>query len=163
VNPKNHTSGIFQESAAKFRFAIVVSRFNRPITERLLTGTEQCLREHSVPEKNWKVVYCPGSFELPQVANRLAAQKKWDAIICLGVIIRGETPHFEYISTETARGIQDVALRHSLPVVFGVLTTDNEQQALDRIGGSQGHKGREAALTAIEMAALFRTLKRTSR
>ena len=163
MNPKNHTSGIFQESAAKFRFAIVVSRFNRPITERLLTGTEQCLREHSVPEKNWKVVYCPGSFELPQVANRLAAQKKWDAIICLGVIIRGETPHFEYISTETARGIQDVALRHSLPVVFGVLTTDNEQQALDRIGGSQGHKGREAALTAIEMAALFRTLKRTSR
>ena len=163
MNPKNHTSGIFQESAAKFRFAIVVSRFNRPITERLLTGTEQCLREHSVPEKNWKVVYCPGSFELPQVANRLAAQKKWDAIICLGVIIRGETPHFEYISTETARGIQDVALRHSLPVVFGVLTTDNEQQALDRIGGSQGHKGREAALTAIEMAALFRILNRTTR
>jgi 6,7-dimethyl-8-ribityllumazine synthase len=97
------------------------------------------------------------------VANRLAAQKKWDAIICLGAVIRGETPHFEYISAETARGIQDVALRHSVPVIFGVLTTNNEQQALDRIGGSQGQKGWDAALTAIEMAALFRTLKRTSR
>jgi 6,7-dimethyl-8-ribityllumazine synthase len=163
VNPKNHTSRTVQESAAKFRFAIVVSRFNLPITERLLEGAEQCLRKHNVPEKNRKVVYCPGSFELPQVANRLAAQKKWDAIICLGAIIRGETPHFEYISAETARGIQDVSLRHSLPVIFGVLTTDNEQQALDRIGGSQGHKGWDAALTAIEMAALFRTLKRISR
>ena len=163
MNPKNHTSGIFQESAAKFRFAIVVSRFNRPITERLLTGTEQCLREHNVPEKNWRVVYCPGSFELPQVANRLAAQKKWDAIICLGAVVRGETPHFEYISAEAARGIQDVSLRHSLPVIFGVLTTDNEQQALDRIDGSQGHKGWDAALTAIEMAALFRILNRTTR
>jgi len=163
VNSKNHTLRTFQESAAKFRFAIVVSRFNHPITERLLEGAEQCLREHNVPEKNREIVYCPGSFELPQVANRLAAQKKWDAIICLGAIIRGDTPHFEYVSAETARGIQDVALRHSLPVIFGVLTTNNEQQALDRIGGSQGHKGWDAALTAIEMAALFRTLKRTSR
>ena len=163
MNPKNHTSRTVQESAAKFRFAIVVSRFNQPITERLLAGAEQCLREHNVPEKNWRVVYCPGSFELPQVANRLAAQKKWDAIICLGAVVRGETPHFEYISAEAARGIQDVALRHSLPVIFGVLTTDNEQQALDRIGGSQGHKGWDAALTAIEMAALFRILNRTTR
>jgi 6,7-dimethyl-8-ribityllumazine synthase len=163
VNPKNHTPRTFQESAAKFRFAIVVSRFNHSITERLLEGAEQCLREHNVSEKNRKVVYCPGAFELPQVANRLAEQKKWDAIICLGAVIRGETPHFEYVSTETARGIQTVALRHSLPVVFGVLTTDNEQQAIDRAGGSQGHKGRDAALTAIEMAALFRALKHTSR
>jgi 6,7-dimethyl-8-ribityllumazine synthase len=163
VNPKNHTPRNVQLSSAKLRFAIIVSKFNYPITEKLLDGAEQCLRKHNIPEKNWKVVYCPGSFELPQVANRLAAQKKWDAIICLGAVIRGETPHFEYISAETARGIQDVALRHSLPVIFGVLTTDNEQQALDRIGGSQGHKGWDAALTAIEMAALFRTLKRTTR
>jgi 6,7-dimethyl-8-ribityllumazine synthase len=163
VNPKKHTPRLVQESAAKFQFAIVVSRFNHSITEKLLEGAEHCLREHSVSEKNRTVVYCPGSFELPQVANRLAAQKKWDAIICLGAIIRGDTPHFEYISRETARGIQDVALRHSLPVIFGVLTTDNEQQALDRIGGSQGHKGWDAALTAIEMATLFRTLKRTPR
>lgn len=163
MNPKNNTPLILQESAAKFRFAIIVSRFNHSITEKLLEGAERCLQKHHVSEKNKTVVYCPGSFELPQVANRLAAQKKWDAIICLGAIIRGDTPHFEYISTETARGIQDVALRYSLPVIFGVLTTDNEQQALDRIGGSQGHKGWDAALTAIEMAILFRSLKRSSR
>jgi 6,7-dimethyl-8-ribityllumazine synthase len=162
MNPKNHTLRVFQKSAAKFRIAIIVSKFNTLITDRMLEGAERCLREHKVPEKNRKVVYCPGAFELPQVANRLAAQKKWDAIICLGAIIRGETPHFEYISTETARGIQDVALRHSLPVVFGVLTTDNEQQALDRTGGSQGHKGWDAALTAVEMVTLFRTCKRTT-
>ena len=107
------------------------------------------------------MIFCPGAFELPQVANRLALQKKWDVIICLGAVIRGDTPHFKYVSTETARGIQNVALRHTIPVVFGVLTTDNEQQALDRVGGTQGHKGWDAALTALEMAALFRTLKRT--
>ena len=129
----------------------------------MLEGAEQCLRDNGVPEKNWKVVFCPGAFELPQVANRLAAQNKWDAIICLGAVIRGDTPHFEYISSETARGIQDVALRYSLPVVFGVLTTDNERQALDRAGGAQGHKGWDAALTALEMAAFFKTLKRKSR
>jgi 6,7-dimethyl-8-ribityllumazine synthase len=163
VNPKNHTLPAFLELAAKFRFAIVVSRFNFSITAKLLEGAERCLREQSVPEKNRKVVFCPGAFELPQVANRLAAQKKWDAILCLGAVIRGETPHFEYISAETARGIQEVALRHSIPVVFGVLTTDNEQQAWDRVGGKEGHKGWDAAMTAIEMAALFHTLKCTSR
>jgi 6,7-dimethyl-8-ribityllumazine synthase len=163
VNQKKHTTRTLQESAAKFRFALVVSRFNHPITEKLLEGAERCLLEHNVSEKNRKVVYCPGSFELPQVANRLALQKKWDAIICLGAVIRGETPHFEYVSAETARGIQEVALRHSLPVIFGVLTTDNEQQALDRVGGLHGHKGWDAALTAIEMVTLFQTLKRTSR
>jgi 6,7-dimethyl-8-ribityllumazine synthase len=105
------------------------------------------------------VFYCPGSFELPLVADRLAAQKRWDAVICLGAIIRGETPHFAYVSAETARGIQDVALRCSLPVIFGVLTTDNKKQALDRSGGGRGHKGWDAAVTAIEMAALLRTLK----
>jgi len=163
VNPKNHIPREFQESAKKFRFAIVVSKFNQPVTERLLEGVEQCLSKHSIPAKNRKVIYCPGSFELPQVANRLAAQKKWNAIICLGAIIRGETPHFEYVSAETARGIQDVSLRYSIPVVFGVLTTNTEKQALDRTGGPQGNKGWDAALTAIEMAGLFRTLKSTLR
>jgi 6,7-dimethyl-8-ribityllumazine synthase len=163
VNTKNNIPHSFVGSTAKFRFAIIVSRFHNSITEKLLEGAEKCLCEHSVPKKNQKVIYCPGAFELPQVANRLAAQKKWDAIICLGVVIRGDTPHFEYISAETARGIQEVALRHSIPVIFGVLTTDNEQQALDRVGGTQGHKGWDAALTAIEMVALFHTLKLTSR
>ena len=157
------TSKTFQGSTDKLQFVIVVSRFNQHITSKLLEGAEQCLRDNGVPEKNWKVVFCPGAFELPQVANRLAAQNKWDAIICLGAVIRGDTPHFEYISSETARGIQDVALRYSLPVVFGVLTTDNERQALDRAGGAQGHKGWDAALTALEMAAFFKTLKRKSR
>jgi len=163
MNQKKNTPQTFQGSAAKLRFAVVVSRFNHHITAKLLEGAEHCLRDHGVPEKNRKVIFCPGAFELPQVANWLAVQKKWDAIICLGAIIRGDTPHFKYISAETARGIQDVALRHSLPVVFGVLTTDNEQQALDRVGGPQGHKGWDAALTALEMAALFKTLKRVSR
>ncbi len=163
MNPRKQTSKTFQGSTAKLQFVIVVSRFNKHITSKLLEGAEQCLRDNGVPEKNWKVVFCPGAFELPQVANRLAAQNKWDAIICLGAVIRGDTPHFEYISSETARGIQDVALRYSLPVVFGVLTTDNERQALDRAGGAQGHKGWDAALTALEMAAFFKTLKRKSR
>lgn len=154
---------MFQGSAATLHFAIVVSRFNHHITAKLLEGAEDCLRDHGVPEKNRKVIFCPGAFELPQVANRLAFQRKWDAIICLGAVIRGDTPHFEYISAETARGIQEVALRYSLPVVFGVLTTDNEQQARDRVGGMQGNKGWDAALTALEMAALFKTLKRKSR
>jgi len=163
MNPMKQTSKTFQGSTDKLQFVIVVSRFNQHITSKLLEGAEQCLRDNGVPEKNWKVVFCPGAFELPQVANRLAAQNKWDAIICLGAVIRGDTPHFEYISSETARGIQDVALRYSLPVVFGVLTTDNERQALDRAGGAQGHKGWDAALTALEMAAFFKTLKRKSR
>lgn len=146
-----------------FRFALVVSRFNPSITTKLLAGAERCLRKHHIPQKNWQVFYCPGSFELPQVAHWLAAQKKWDAIICLGAVIRGETPHFEYVATETAHGIQQVALHHSIPIIFGVLTTDNEMQAIDRVGGSQGHKGWDAAVTAIEMVALYRTLKRKRR
>jgi len=163
MNPKGHTPRAFQGSAAKLRFALVVSRFNLPITEKLLEGAERCFHDHGVPVKNRKVVYCPGAFELPQVAQQLAQQKRWDAIICLGAVIRGETPHFDYVCRETARGIQDVALRYSIPVVFGVLTTDNERQALDRIGGPQGDKGWDAALTAMDMAFLFQSLKRTSR
>jgi 6,7-dimethyl-8-ribityllumazine synthase len=158
VNSKAETLRTFQGSAAAFRFAIVVSRFNFSVSSRLLEGAERCLLHHNVPKKNWKVFYCPGSFELPLVADRLAAQKRWDAIICLGAIIRGETPHFKYISTEAARGIQNVALHHSLPVIFGVLTTKNEKQALERSGGVHGHKGWDAAVTAMEMAALLRTL-----
>jgi 6,7-dimethyl-8-ribityllumazine synthase len=163
MNVKKKSQKIFKGSVTTMRFAVVVSRFHDHITAKLLEGVEHCLHDHGVPEENRKVFFCPGAFELPQVANQLAIQKNWDAIICLGVIIRGDTPHFEYISAETAHGIQDVALRYSLPVVFGVLTTDNEQQALDRVGGTQGHKGWDAAFTALEMAALFKTLKRRAR
>ena len=163
MNQKKQSHRKVQGSTAHVRLALVVSRFNEHITAKLLKGAERCLDEHRVPKKNRTVVFCPGAFELPQVASQLAVQKKWDAIICLGAVIRGDTPHFEYISTETARGIQDVAIRYSLPVVFGVLTTDNEQQALDRVGGAQGNKGWDAALTALEMVALFKTLKRKAR
>ena len=106
-----------------------------------------------------EILYCPGAFELPQVANALVTSSRWDAVICLGVVIRGETPHFEYVAAETARGIQQVALKSKTPVVFGVLTTDTEQQAHDRAGGKHGNKGWDAARTAIEMAALFQRLK----
>jgi len=163
MNPKKKNEKILEGSVAAMRIAVVVSRFHDHITAKLLEGVERCLQEHGMQEENRKVFFCPGAFELPQVANQLAIQKKWDAIICLGAIIRGDTPHFEYISSETAHGIQAVALRYSLPVVFGVLTTDNEQQALDRVGGPQGHKGWDAAFTALEMAALFKTLKRRAR
>jgi 6,7-dimethyl-8-ribityllumazine synthase len=163
MNPKNHTRRTLNNTVAKFRVALIVSKFNEHITAKLLEGAEQCLRAHGVPEKNRKVVFCPGAFELPQVASRLAAQKKWDAIVCLGAVIRGETPHFEFVAAETARGIQEVALHFALPVVFGVLTTDNEQQALDRVGGAHGHKGWDAALTALEMASLYTALKNRSR
>ncbi len=159
MNRKNIDKKKLTVLAEKFRIAIVVSNFNDFITLKLLESAEQCLKEHKVPQKNRCVFYCPGAFELPQVANMLAAKKKWDAIICLGAVIRGETPHFDYVCSETARGIQDVALKHSIPIVFGVLTTDNEKQALARVGGSQGDKGWDAALTALEMVSLQKKIK----
>jgi 6,7-dimethyl-8-ribityllumazine synthase len=163
MNPKDRVNNTFPGPTANIRFAVVVSQFNQNITKKLLDSAIRCLNEHGVPEKNRKVVFCPGAFELPQIANKMALQKKWDVIICLGAVIRGDTPHFEYIAAETARGIQEVSLRHCIPVVFGVLTTNNELQALERVGGSQGDKGWDAALTAIEMGALFKSLGRSSK
>ncbi len=136
------------------RYAIVVSRFNEHVTERLLRGALECFRNHGVPSSRIAVYSCPGSFELPQVARYLAEDGRWDAIVCLGAVIRGETAHFEYVASEAARGIQNVALQYGLPVVFGVLTTDTERQALARAGGKQGNKGWDAALTAMEMVSL---------
>lgn len=144
------------------RFAIVVSRFHEGITKKLQQGAERCLGHHGVRREDVQVFSCPGAFELPQVANRLCEAGSYDAIICLGAVVRGETPHFEYVSSQAARGIQDVALRHTLPVTFGVLTTDNIEQAHDRAGGKQGNKGWDAARAALEMAILFRNLGRTS-
>jgi 6,7-dimethyl-8-ribityllumazine synthase len=158
MNTKKPKKEFYSCDASKFRFGIVVSSFNEPLTAELLAGAEECLRRHCVPRSRWNVYSCPGAFELPQVANRLAAQKKFDAIICLGAVVRGETPHFEYISSAVAYGVQQVALRWSIPVVFGVLTTNNIKQAADRLGGKQGHKGWDAALTALKMADLFRSL-----
>jgi len=140
--------------------AIAVSSFHSDITENLLNGAKECLRQHGARESDVAVFRCPGAFELPQAAARLAEQKRWDAIVCLGAVIRGETPHFDYVASQAAAGIQQTALKHGLPVVFGVLTTDTLQQATDRAGGKHGNKGWDAAVTAMEMIALFRDLKR---
>lgn len=142
-------------NGAGYRFAIVVSRFNVTITKRLLDGAIECLKKHGVRDEDVRVFPCPGAFELPQVANALCSKGGWDAIVCLGAVIRGETPHFEYVSSAAARGIQEVALKHSIPVAFGVLTTNTLRQATDRSGGRHGNKGWDAALAAIEMVEVF--------
>jgi len=127
---------------------------------KLQDGAERCLNRHGVRREDVEVFFCPGAFELPQVANLLCEAGRFDAVICLGAVIRGETPHFEYVSSEAARGIQEVALRHSVPVTFGVLTTEHPGQAHDRAGGAHGNKGWDAAQAGLEMAILFRRLKR---
>lgn len=145
-------------SAADYKFAIVQSRFNDFIGDKLLVAALDCLRRHNCEERNITVVKVPGAFEIPVTADKLAAQKKFNAIICLGAVIRGATPHFEYISSATANGITQVSLKHNLPIVFGVLTTDTVEQAIERSGTKSGNKGWDAALTAIEMADLFQKL-----
>ncbi len=142
--------------ASGMRFAIAIARFNRDVTEALLEGAEQVLRKHDAAEVH--VAWVPGAFELPLVAKRFAASGAVDAVICLGAVIRGETAHFEYVAGETAAGITRAALDTGVPVIFGVLTVDNREQARDRLGGAEGHKGEEAALTAIEMVSLLRAL-----
>jgi len=142
--------------ASGMRFAIVVARFNRDITERLLEGAEAMFAKHDAADVH--VAWVPGAYELPLVAKRLACAGAVDAVVCLGAVIRGETAHFEFVAGETAAGITRAALDTGVPVIFGVLTVDNREQALDRLGGSAGHKGEEAALTAIEMVSLLRDL-----
>ena len=141
-------------SAAQFKFAIVVSRFNEFITRRLLDGALDCLRRHGAAENALDVVHCPGAFEIPQVAGCLARSGKFDAIICLGCIIRGDTSHFEFIANAVSTGITKIALDSGTPIVFGVLTTDSLEQAIDRAGAKGGNKGWDAALAAIELADL---------
>lgn len=145
-----------------FRIAVVVSRFHKGITDKLRLGALQCLGQQGLRREDVEVFSCPGAFELPQVANLLCGSGHFDAVVCLGAVVRGETPHFEYVSSEAARGIQEIALRYALPVTFGVLTTDNLEQAHDRAGGTQGNKGWDAARAAVDMAILFHKLKRRS-
>ena len=135
-------------------FGIVVSRFNGLVTEQLLQGALDCLVRHGAEGDAISVVRCPGSFEIPQVAMRLAGGGKFDAVICLGCVIRGETPHFDYIASEVAKGIGQISLQTDTPVTFGVLTTDTLEQALERAGAKAGNKGWDAALSAIELADL---------
>jgi len=147
---------------ASQRFAIVSSRFNEFITNRLLAGALDCLYRHGAADEQITQVRVPGSFELPLAAQTLAAGGKFDAVICLGTIIRGQTPHFDYVAAETAKGIAHAALATQLPVAFGVITADTIEQAIDRAGAKAGNKGADAAMVAIEMANLMRKLKATS-
>jgi 6,7-dimethyl-8-ribityllumazine synthase len=146
--------------AAGFRFAIVVSRFNERITGSLLEAARAALREAGVADADVEELSVPGAFELPQAARCAAGTSKFDAVICLGCVIRGATPHFEYISAATAQGVMSAAGETGVPMAFGVLTTDTEAQADERAGGGPDNKGREAAAAAIEMAVLFRRMGR---
>lgn len=153
----NTTEGTY--AAGGFRFALVVSRFNEYITKRLLEGALDCLLRHGAADDDLHLVKVPGAFELPYAAKRLAASHSYDAVIALGAVIRGATPHFEYVAGEAARGIAVASLETGVPIIFGVLTANTVEQAIDRAGGKGGNKGGEAALSAIEMASLFAQLK----
>ncbi|MFW2372102.1 MAG: 6,7-dimethyl-8-ribityllumazine synthase [Gammaproteobacteria bacterium] len=140
------------------RFAIVVARFNGFIVESLQAGAIDTLLRHGVAEDNITVIKVPGAYEMPVATQRLAQGGKFDAIIGLGAVIRGSTPHFDFVAGEASKGMASVALDHGLPVVFGVLTTDTIEQAIERAGTKAGNKGAEAAITAIEMVNLFKKL-----
>jgi 6,7-dimethyl-8-ribityllumazine synthase len=141
------------------RIAIVVSRFNHHITYRLLEGARDGLLSHGIEESDIAVVWVPGSMEVPLAALEMARKGRWDALVCLGAVIRGETAHFDYVAGEAARGIASASRETGAPMAFGILTTDTVEQALERAGGKLGNKGYDAALTAIEMTNLLRLLR----
>jgi 6,7-dimethyl-8-ribityllumazine synthase len=141
------------------RVGIICSRFNEFITTQLLRGAIDTLLRHEVEEENIEVVWVPGSFEIPFIAKRMAFSKKYDVVISLGAIIRGSTPHFEYIASEVIKGVAQINLESEIPVILGILTTDNIEQAVERAGTKSGNKGRDAALTALEMAGLAQEFK----
>jgi len=145
---------------AGHRYAIVISRYNSFITSRLVTGATDALVRHGARDNQIDEVWVPGSYELPLVAKRLASCGTYDAVICLGAIIRGQTPHFEYIASETVKGLGRVGLETSVPVIFGVITADTLEQAIDRAGTKSGNKGADAATTAIEMVSLLGSLEK---
>ena len=140
------------------RFGMVVSRFNEFITTRLLEGAEDALIRHGVKEKDIEVAWTPGSFEIPLIAKKMAGTGKYDAIICMGAVIRGGTPHFDYIATEVSKGIAQVGLETGMPVSYGVVTADTLEQAIERAGTKMGNAGFQAAIGAIEMANLIRAI-----
>jgi 6,7-dimethyl-8-ribityllumazine synthase len=146
-------------SAEGFRFAIIVSRFNDFISSKLVEGAMDALIRHGVDEEKVSLVRVPGSFEIPATAKRLAKSGNYDAIICLGAVIRGDTPHFDYVAAEVSKGIANVSLESNVPLTFGVLTTDNLEQAIERAGSKAGNKGWDAAIAAMEMVNLFKELK----
>lgn len=143
-------------------FGLLVSRFNGFITESLLAGAIDTLKRHGAEDKDLHIVRVPGAYEMPLAAQRMAASKRYDAIIALGAVIRGSTPHFDYVAGECTKGLATVGQQHNLPVAFGVLTVDSIEQAIERAGTKAGNKGGEAALSAIEMVNLLRTLEQGS-
>ena len=139
-------------------FAVVVSRFNEIFSSKLLGGAEDCLLRHGADPEDVEVFRVPGSFELPLVAQKVAATERFDAVVCLGAVLRGQTSHFDVVAGEAAKGIGQVALRTGVPVIFGVITTETIEQAVDRAGARAGNRGADAALAAIEMANLLRDI-----
>ncbi len=142
----------------ELKFGLVVSRFNEFITKKLVEGAQDALLRHGVSQDNIDIAWVPGSFELPLVAQKLAQTKRYDAIICLGAVIRGGTPHFEYIAAEVTKGIAKVGLDSGLPVIYGIVTADTLEQAIDRAGTKEGNQGFKAATSAIEMANLVKSI-----
>ena len=141
-------------SAKGKKFALVVSRFNELISTKLVEGALDCLKRHDADEKNITIVKVPGSFEIPLVALKAAKSGKYDAVICLGAVIRGDTPHFEYVASEVSKGVAQASFASEVPVIFGIITSDSIDQAIERAGTKAGNKGWDAALSAIEMADL---------
>ncbi|HDR03758.1 MAG TPA: 6,7-dimethyl-8-ribityllumazine synthase [Candidatus Marinimicrobia bacterium] len=146
-------------SAKGLRLGIVISRFNDLITKELLSGAEDCWIRHDGLPSDLEITWVPGAFEIPVTAELLCKKKKYDAIVCLGAVIRGGTPHFDYVASEVSKGVAQVSMHNQMPVIFGVITTDNIEQALERAGTKSGNKGWNAVLSAIEMANLFKNLQ----
>lgn len=144
--------------ASDMKVGIVVARFNEFISSKLLSGALDTLRRHGATEDDISVAWVPGAFEIPLIAQKMAAAGKYDAVICLGAVIKGSTPHFDYVSAEVSKGVANVGLSTGVPVIFGVLTTDNIEQAIERAGTKAGNKGSDAAVTAIEMVNLIKSL-----
>ena len=145
--------------AEGFRFAIIVSRFNDFISSRLVEGAMDALIRHGADEARISLVKVPGAFEIPMAAKRLADTGKYDAIVCLGAVIRGATAHFDYVAAEVSKGIASISLETGIPVTFGVLTTENLEQAIERAGSKSGNKGWDAAIAAMEMVSLFKAME----
>jgi 6,7-dimethyl-8-ribityllumazine synthase len=145
-------------SAGDLKIAIIVSKFNEFVGTRLLEGAIDCLKKHNCKDENIHIIKVPGAFEIPLAADRLAAEKNYDAVIALGAVIRGATPHFDYISSAVSTGCAQAALKHGIPIIFGVLTTNTVEQALERSDSKMGNKGWDSALTAIEMGNLLKQL-----
>lgn len=148
-----------QLNAEGKRFALVASRYNEIVSRRLIEGARDCLERHGAAEQDVDLYRVPGSFEIPLVARRVADSGRYDAVVCLGTIIRGETPHFDFVAGEAARGVGQAGMDSGIPVIFGVVTTDTVEQAIDRAGGRTGNRGAEAALAAVEMSSLLERIE----